>query len=83
MDTVEYAGTFVDSRGTERIRISNDGSVLRTEIRGVRFAGSDFDGLSPEAEQLVQASELFSLQLDCLCACELRFAIPVLVSVDG
>jgi hypothetical protein len=78
-----YAGTFVDSRGTERIVISNDGCTLTTEIRGVRFSGSDFDALRAEPERGAEAGTLFSLLDGCLCACEIRCAIPVAASVAG
>jgi hypothetical protein len=79
----EYAGTHTDARGTEHIVIANDGCTLSVEIRGIRFSGGDFDGLSPESARMEEARELFTLCRGCLCECQLAFAIPVLVFVDG
>jgi hypothetical protein len=81
MPVVEYSGTFADSRGTESIVISNDGHTLTTRIRGVDFSGTDFDDLQPEPGSL--ASTLFCIQLGSLCACELRWTMPVVLSVEG
>ena len=80
---VEYVGTFADSRGVESIRISNDGQTLRTRIRGVDFSGTDFDSLDPADEQATLAATLFCIQLGSLCACELRWTMTVVLSVQG
>jgi hypothetical protein len=78
-----YVATFEDARGTEATRIHNDGRELRIALRGVSFAGSDFDSLSPVAGQLERARELFTLQQEDLCACRLVWEMPLAIDHRG
>jgi hypothetical protein len=77
------AAWYRDARGTERIEIHNDGLNLRTLIRGVPLAGSDFDSLSVDAAHCAEAASLFTLYGDELCACQLEVAFPIEVVVGG
>ena len=46
---IEMKATFCDRWGEESITIRSTGTSLETVIRGVRCAGKDFDGLTPDA----------------------------------
>jgi Family of unknown function (DUF6304) len=79
---VSWPGRYRDRHGSEQITIDNDGRLLTTTIRGVHFAGQDFDCLEPECGSFgVDTS--FSLSDGCLCACELEWDIPVPVVAAG
>lgn len=75
--------TYRDARGTELIEIHNDGSELRTVIRGVSFVGADFDCLEADATRRRDAESLFTLVHGWLAGCELEVTMPVAVVVDG
>ena len=80
--TVEYPGTYLDTRGREALTVTNDGEVLRTEIRGVEFAGTDFDALSPVEGAASDSFDTFVFNQNCLCACTIDLKIPIPVVVD-
>jgi hypothetical protein len=65
-------GSFSDERGTEPIEVQSDGTSLRTRIRGVEFAGLDFDALTPAV-----VTEAFELHQGDLCRCTFNLSIPV------
>lgn len=44
---VSSAGRYRNRRGSEVIAIDNDGRLLVVAIRGLVFAGQDFDALAP------------------------------------
>jgi hypothetical protein len=75
MSFVRYDGIYSDARGREAIALSNDGATLRVAIRGVEFAGGDFDGLSP-ADGSTELAD-FTLHRGELCACSFAFDIPI------
>ncbi|MEJ7733166.1 MAG: DUF6304 family protein [Polyangiaceae bacterium] len=77
------AACYRDARGSERIEIHNDGQRLRTVIRGVPIAGSDFDDLSVESAHRAAAASLFTLYGDEVCACQLEVTFPIEVVVAG
>jgi len=77
---VYYDGTYTDARGCEAIAFLNDGETLRVTIRGVEFAGSDFDGLAPVPGSADPSG--FTLQRGELCACSFAFDIPIPVVAD-
>jgi hypothetical protein len=76
-----YQGIYTDRFGGEPIIIHNDGRVLRTIIRGVRFWGYDFDGLSPEEDTPPEKLASFTLQRGDLCSCVIECDIPVPVVI--
>jgi hypothetical protein len=66
------SGVFHDKVGREPISIICDTRSLSTTIRGVAFAGSDFNSLSTPVE-----NAQFDLCCGDLCSCEFRLQIPV------
>jgi len=72
-----YPGTYVDQGGRETLQFLNDGTTLATTIRGVRFAGPDFDALAPNAATPADQLRLFTLNNGDLCACKFNFEIPL------
>lgn len=64
--------TFTDSRGSEQIEFQTSGTWLTTKIRGIDFAGREFDSLTPEV-----ASDQFDLCHGDLCGCHFRVEMPV------
>jgi hypothetical protein len=82
MSLARYGGTYSDSRGRDVIEFLNDGETLRVTIRGVAFAGDDFDGLSPVDRG--SDHEGFTLShFAQLCACSFAFDIPVPIIAEG
>ena len=71
-----YPGTYRDARGSEPIEIRNDGRTLRTTIRGVPLAGSDFDGLEPADAEAARAAGLV-LDHGSLCGFEITCDMPI------
>jgi hypothetical protein len=80
MTMARYDGTYSYARGHGVIAFLNDGETLRTRIRGVEFAGPDFDGLSP----VDSGADLkgFTLNRGELCSCSFAFDIPLPVIVE-
>lgn len=77
-----YPTIYSDARGSEATTIANDNKTLRLSLRGVEFAGGDFDSLEPmgaEPEQL----QRFTLNQGCLCSCRIECRIPVPVYERG
>ncbi len=74
-----YPATYQDAAGTETIEIVNDHTTLRTTIRGIDFEGRDFDGLETVADELAVQAAGFTLVIGSLCACELRWEMPIAV----
>jgi Family of unknown function (DUF6304) len=73
---VSWSGKYQDRHGTEQVRIDNDGRLLTVAIRGVQFAGEDFDALAPIGG--CPASDLaFTLSDGCLCSCVLEWDAPL------
>jgi hypothetical protein len=82
MSLARYYGTYSDSRGSDVIDFLNDGETLRVTIRGVEFAGNDFDGLSPVGRDAVLEGFTLSHFAE-LCACSFAFEIPIPVISEG
>jgi Family of unknown function (DUF6304) len=80
MSSGRYDGTYSDARGRDVVTFLNDGQTLYTAIRGVEFAGRDFDSMSP----LHGGADLggFTLNHGELCACSFAFDIPVPVIIE-
>src|SRR4051794_39814360 len=78
-----YPTRYRDRHGEEVTAIQNDGQTLSMTVRGVRFAGRDFDDLAPlEGTKATELSS-FTLQCDSLCSCEIECQIPMPVVVRG
>ncbi|HEY1548283.1 MAG TPA: DUF6304 family protein [Kofleriaceae bacterium] len=69
-----YPGRYRDARGAEAIEIANDGHTLRTRIRGIELAGTDFDALGT-VDDVTRAGLV--LGHGSLCACELTWTMPI------
>lgn len=72
-----YNGMYIDKNGQNTLEIKNDGSSLIATIRGVSFAGTDFDDLSPAPNTNAEKLFAFTLSDNSLCACEFQFAMPL------
>jgi len=68
---------YRDKHGTEKIVIHNDGSNLKTTIRGVEFSGFDFDAFEPIIQDQAEQRGLFVLNGRQLCSCSISCEIPV------
>lgn len=73
----EYPATYTDAHGSEKTVITNDGETLRMVVRGVEFSGKSFDLLSPKSGTPQSQLATFTLNLDCLCACQMEWQMPV------
>lgn len=80
---VHYPATYIDARGQEAVSIANDGETLRVTIRGVNFAGRDFDSLEPTSDATPVQLAQFSLCHGELCSCRLEWLQPVPVFNRG
>ena len=78
-----YTGTYTDSLESLPIVVSNDGAVLSTEIRGVKFSGRDFDSLTPEPETLERSLASFTLYRGDLSGCEISILMPIPIVFKG
>jgi Family of unknown function (DUF6304) len=72
-----YPANYSDDRGSESTSVVNDGETPRISLRGLEFAGSDFDSLEPPKEATVEQLGRFSLNNGCLCSCRIESRIPV------
>lgn len=72
---------YSDKRGREQIVFENNGTLLKTKIRGFDFSGEDFDCLSIQNIKN-QESLPFNLSKEILidCKLEIAFHLPVIVS---
>lgn len=77
-----WQGTYQDRHGTEQVEFHNDGSTIRVRIRGVEFAGSDFNCLDPDPAQQLDG-DAFELDLGSLTSCTMRWEIPLTVVSEG
>ena len=78
-----YPAKYTDTHGTEHTSISNDGETLRVAIRGVEFAGTDFDSLQPIEETPADRLQSFSLHRSELCSCRLEFEMQIPLRDNG
>jgi Family of unknown function (DUF6304) len=81
--TVHYAASYTDRVGTEVTSIANDGTALSMVVRGVEFAGPDFDGLEPVAGTDHDRLASFTLQGGTLCSCVIEADIPIPVATPA
>jgi hypothetical protein len=73
-----YPGLYRDSVAEEAIALHNDGKTLRLRVRGIDFAGSDFDTLEPVRAPREATGAGFTLDPSgTLCAFELSFSMPM------
>jgi hypothetical protein len=77
-----YTAKYSDAYGSEVATITNDGESLRVVLRGIEFAGPDFDSLSP-ADTLGDQPRRFSLHDNCLCSCRIECQIQIPVYDEG
>ncbi len=75
-----HDATYSDAHGSEQITIVNDGETLSLSVRGVEFAGADFDLLEPK-EATPDQLQQFTLFHGCLAACRIQCRMPVPVRV--
>ncbi len=74
----QFAAHFTDARGSEDILIHNDGSWLRTTLRGVALAGQSLDDFEPvDPPSAAALTQLTLSPQGELCGCELRFDLPL------
>ncbi len=78
-----YPTKFTDSHDSEQTAITNDGETLRMGIRGVQFAGTDFDSLAPSDNASQHQLSQFALNHNELCSCRIECAIPIPVYDHG
>ncbi|HEU5439625.1 MAG TPA: DUF6304 family protein [Ktedonobacterales bacterium] len=76
-----YPARYQDAKGNEQTIIENDGKRLRMLIRGVKFVGTDFDGLEPTLDPADPRLATFTLNGKSLCACHLEWVLPLPVLV--
>lgn len=79
----KYLAQYQDRSGTETITIVNDGDVMHTIIRGIRFSGTDFDMFEIHKDDINHAAvATFVLNNGVLCACSLTFTMTVSVFLE-
>ena len=78
-----YSATYVDPLGAEDIRFSNDGTLLRTQIRGAAFAGTGFDSMELGETTPPSTAKKFRSSLGCLCDCTVTVVIPLPVVIEN
>lgn len=74
-----YPARYSDRNGTLQTLIENDGHELAVVIRGVRFAGRDFDMLDPQPGEGTRELSSFTLSHGSLAAFILEWAMPIRV----
>jgi hypothetical protein len=72
-----YSATYSDAGGCEQTVITNDGRTLEIQLRGLAFAGSDFDSLAAPEDATADQLRQFPLDRGCLCSCRISCQIPV------
>lgn len=78
-----YPAKYSDEYGEELTTIHNDGKTLRITVRGVDFAGRDFDGLEPADNSTKQKLQTFSLgKFRELCECKIKCEIPIKIQAQ-
>jgi hypothetical protein len=80
---VTYPAQYRDLHGAVPTTLRNDGRVLSMCVRGVEFAGTDFDALEPAEGTDPDRLAPFTLQCGCLCACTIETEMPLPVVVKG
>ena len=76
-DQFLYPAVYTDARGAEETVIVNDGFTLGVRLRGVDFAGQDFDSYEPSPHATPEQLGRFSLNAGSLCSCRIECDIPV------
>lgn len=77
-----YPAKYHDENGCVITSFRNDGRELRMAVRGVEFAGRDFDALEPTTSDPSDLAS-FTLQQNCLCSCRLEWQVQVPIFVEG
>ncbi|MBK8257863.1 MAG: hypothetical protein IPK82_34995 [Polyangiaceae bacterium] len=78
-----YPGTYSDANGVEPIHIRNDGEKPKVTIRGVEFAGRDFDSLEPVDNTPPENLNLFRLHFGALASCKFAFEMGISVVLNN
>ena len=81
--TVHYAASYADRFGQESTSIANDGATLSMVVRGVAFAGSDFDDFAPVGDAATARLASFTLHNGSLCSCTIEAEIPLPIATPG
>ena len=76
-----HPARYQGAQGEEQTLIENDGKQLRMVVRGVEFAGTDFDSLEPALDPADLRLASFTLMGGSLCACHLEWVMPLPVIV--
>lgn len=74
-----YPATFRDAAGDAPIVLRNDGKILSFRVRGIDFAGDDFDSLEPVGDAGRAEEAGFKLHMGYLCAFDLFVEMPMTV----
>lgn len=77
-----FEGTYTDSRGTEAIVLTNDGTTIRTTIRGLEFAGPELEALRPQPPG-ADAQDRVALWRGALCHCRIRWVMPLAIQHEN
>lgn len=81
---VTWATIYQDRFDTVNTTIRNDGHRLEMTVRGIVFAGTDFDLLSPAPDQPADGLSSFTMCQGDLCSCTIECTIPLpIVLADG
>jgi hypothetical protein len=81
---IHYPAVYRDKYGEEVTVIENNGRTLSMTVRGVTFAGDDFDCLEPIGS--VNAAQVATFVLshsNDLCDCEIECDMPIMVMMSG
>jgi hypothetical protein len=74
---------YRDARGEVQAVLEISGTDIRVDLRGVPFAGNDFDSLEPARPLGEYEQALFTLANGALCSCVLTWSMPIDVLVQG
>jgi hypothetical protein len=80
---VDWPGTYTDQVGRESIVFANDGTELRTTIRGVEFVGSTPEMLWPTDAAALEGRVDLRLRNGTLWRCLITIEMPVVVVIDN
>ena len=79
---IRCSATYRDKVGESSAFLEIDGQSLRIELRGVPFAGDDFDALEPTRPLSESERQQFVFAGAALCSCVLAWSLPVEIVVE-
>jgi hypothetical protein len=81
---IHYPAVYRDKHGEEVTVIENNGRTLSMTVRGVTFAGEDFDSLEPiDSVNDTQLATFVLSHSNDLCDCEIKCDVPIMVVMNG